>query len=101
MRHHFRAQRRRPALDHVDLRRDLLLCEHALLDQQQPHRLFEHLVRAHLIRVVIPARRVRIAMIVSVIIVIVVVIIAGVRECGRRAAGTPDAERDNAVESSQ
>jgi len=35
------------------------------------------------------------------IIVITVVIVIAVRQCGRRAASTPESERDNAVESSQ
>ncbi len=35
------------------------------------------------------------------IVIIVAVIVVAVRQCGRRAVGTPESERDNAVESSQ
>lgn len=35
------------------------------------------------------------------IVIIIAVIVVAVRQCGRRAVGTPESERDNAVESSQ
>ena len=61
------AERRRAAVHQVDALRDLLRGQHALLDQQRSHRLFEHFIGAGRPGVVVPARRMR--MLVPVVMI--------------------------------